>query len=198
MEVQTETRTALSDSVHGKILGERIEQARLGYEREEARIDGIQQRATFFLGATGLTTSLVLVNGGLLYGSDALSPDLARDLVGILLLLAASLLFIAGMAALDATTITFDRLLPDSTRQILRRMELGEEESRRDLLAALLLGARRAEVVGDWKLSKLMRARLMFGLAVMVVLIAGVAVLLTALLSGGHIEASKAVLSFAR
>ena len=196
MDVQTDTRTDLPDSVCGDILGERIEQARLGYEREEARIDGIQQRATFFLGATGLTTSLVLVNGGLLYGSDALSPDVVRKLVGILLLLAASLLFIAGMAALDATTITFDRLLPDSTRQIMRRIGLGEEEARRDLLAALLLGARRAEVVGDWKLSKLMRARLMFGLAVMVVLIAGATVLLAALLSGGHVGGTPAVLGF--
>lgn len=185
MDVQTATRTGLLGSVPSKELPALIEQAGLGYEREEVRIDGIQQRATFFLGATGLTTSLVLVNGGLLYGSNAVSPDWVRDLVGVLLLLAAVLLFVAGMAALDATTITFDRVLPNSAGQILRRIELNKEDAaRRDLLAALLLAAQRAGVIGNWKLQKLVRARLTFGLAVMLVLVAGSTVLLAALFHG--------------
>lgn len=162
-------------------MKERIEQAQIGFEREEARVDGVQQRATFFLGATGLTTSLVVVNGGLLYGSNPISPNGARIAVGIMLLLAAVLLFIAGMAALDATTVTFDRVLPNSVRQIRQRLALSGDEARRDLLAALLMAARRAEVVGDWKLQKLMRARLAFGLAVVLVLIAGLVVLVAAL-----------------
>lgn len=184
-ETQKAWRSKFPVHLRGDDLTERIEEARQGYEREESRIDDFQQRATYFLGAAGLTTSLVLVNGGLLYGGNALSPGWLRSAVGVLLLVAAVMLFLAGMAALDATTITFDRVLPNSVRQIPRRAELAGEEARRDLLAALLLAAQRAEAIGDWKLSKLKRARMSFGFAVMFVLLGGFVVLAAALVEGG-------------
>lgn len=183
-EVQEARRVALPPALSGESLKELVEQTLHGYEREEDRIDGIQQRATFFLGATGLTTSLVLVNGSLLYGSNPLQSPGARLAVGVLLAIAGLAFVAAGVAALDATTITFDRALPNSTRQIEGRLGFGVDDARRDLLAALLLAAQRAEAIGDWKLRQLKGARLLFALGMALVVIASIVVLIAALTQG--------------
>lgn len=183
-EVQAAKRIALPEALRGDSLKEVVEQTLHGYEREEDRIDGIQQRATFFLGATGLTTSLVLVNGSLLYGSNPLHSFGVRIAVGVLLAIAGLAFVAAGLAALDATTITFDRALPNSAWQIEGRLGLGADDARRDLLAALLLAGQRAEAIGDWKLRQLKGARLLFALGMALVVIASIVVLIAVLTQG--------------
>jgi hypothetical protein len=180
-EAQRARRELLPEGLAAERLEDLVDQARRGYEREEARIDNIQQRATFFLGATGLTTSLVLVNGSLIYGKEAL-PLVPRIVAGSILILAAIALVLAGLAALDATTISFDRALPNSAWQIGERMRMDLEDARRDHLSALLLAAQRAESIGDWKLRQLKAARLFFGLAVALVVLVSMVVVTAAVI----------------
>ena len=158
-----------------------IAQAREGYEQERSRIAGIQQRASFFLGATGLTTTAVLANGSLLYGNDALASNGMRISVGVLLTLTTVALVTAGYAALAATMITFELAQPDSAWQIERRIKLDHRNASRYLLATILLATQRTEVIGDWKIRRLKRARLAFALAILFAVLASVALLLTAL-----------------
>ncbi len=160
-----------------------IAQAREGYEQEQSRIDGIQQRASFFLGATGLTTTAVLVNGGLLYGHDELHPAGMRIAVGVLLTIATVALAVAGYAGLQATMVMFDRARPNSPWQIERRIwELDREEEAHYLLGATLLATQRAEAVGDWKIHQLKRARQWFAGAILSVVFASLGLLVAALL----------------
>ncbi len=175
--VQNARRLALPEGLDLADLDNLIAAATDGYERAEKRIEGIQQRASLFLGATGLTTSLVLVNGSLLYGNGPLHPFGFLVAVGVLLMFAALTLVIAGIAALDATTVSFDRAHPNSPPQVEARLDLESCEARRDLLAAMLLAIRRAEVIGDWKLHQLRRARSAFGVSVVCVVVASVLVL---------------------
>jgi hypothetical protein len=169
-DVQTRAQAALaSEELSGTDrarLPSLIEQAKDGFEREERRIDGIQQRAVFFLGASGLTTSLVLTNSSLLFGQTALNPTWAKILSAILLGLAAVFVVGAGLRALQATTTTFDRVLPNTRWQVTRRADLEEGSSQLDHLAALLLAQQRADVIGSWKLECLKQARNLFLLGV--------------------------------
>jgi hypothetical protein len=183
--VQDARRLALSESLDVTTLDSLIADAADGYERAEKRIEGIQQRASLFLGATGLTTSLILVNSGLLFGNDPLRPFGVLVTVAVLLTVAALTLVAAGVTALDATTVSFDRALPNSPPQIEARLEMDCREARRDLLAALLLAIRRAEMIGDWKLHQLGNARSAFSASVLCVVIASVVVLGTVVLGNG-------------
>lgn len=175
-------RLGIQDVVDDKALGRWAAQAREGYEQEQRRIDGIQQRASFFLGATGLTTTAVLVNGGLLYGGHALHPSGMRIAVGVLLMIATAALAAAGYAALEATMVTFDRARSNSAWQIERRIGLDRQQEPRYLLAATLLATQRAEAIGDWKVRQLKWARLWFALAVLFLVLASLGLLLAALL----------------
>jgi len=181
--VQDARRRALPEDLDIPDLETLTADAADGYARAEKRIEGIQQRASLFLGATGLTTSLVLANGSLLYGSGPLRSFGVLAAVGVLLTLATVMLVRAGIASLDATTVSFDRALPNSPPQVEARLELDHAEARRDLLVALLLAVRRAEVIGDWKLHQLRSARSAYGVSVACVVIASVLVLAQVVLS---------------
>ena len=173
----------LPDDSCEEALDRWIAQAREGYEQEQARIDGIQQRASFFLGATGLTTTAVLVNSGVLYGSEALDSFGVRIVIGLLLTLATIALAVAGYMALEATMSTFDRARPNSPWQIAWRAKLDRAEEQRYLLAATLLTVQRAEAVGDWKIRYMKWARFWFALAILFIVLASTGLLIAALFS---------------
>jgi hypothetical protein len=155
-----------------------IAQAQEGYEQERSRIEGIQQRASFILGASGVTTAGVLANGSLLIGKDAFSALSAKLTVGVLLTAATVALVGAAYSALEATMVLFELAQPSSPWQLERRIhKLGHEEESRYVLATTLLAARRAEAIGDWKVRRLRQARRRFTAAIVSVAVANVAAL---------------------
>lgn len=165
-------------------LDDWIAQARDGYKQEQSRIDGIQQRASFILAATGVTTAGVLANGSLLIGGDALPSLGMRIAVGALLMIATVALAVAAYAALEATMIMFELAQPNSPWQVERRVEkVSREEEPRYVLATTLLAAERAEVIGDWKIRQVKRARRSFAGAILLVLLANLTLLVSSLLS---------------
>jgi hypothetical protein len=155
-----------------------IAQAREGYEQERSRIEGVQQRASFILGAAGVTTAGVLANGSLLFDKDAFSALAARGIVGGLLAVATLALVGAAYSALEATMVMFELAQPSSPWQLERRIHtLGRDEEPRYLLATTLLAARRAEAIGDWKVRRVRQARRRFTLAIASLAAANVAAL---------------------
>ena len=59
-------------------LEELLHQAETGYEHQRQRSSTLEQRANFFLGAAGLTTTLVLANAGLFGRPGFSGGSLAR------------------------------------------------------------------------------------------------------------------------
>lgn len=137
------------------------DEAAAGYDQQSSRCLGIEQRANFFLGASGLTTSLVLANAGVLLGAGNLaSPWL--QLAAIALGLASFCAIAAGFRAMQATMSTFGRIPPNSVVKISRRSRLSQHEMGRLYIAANFVGAHRETVVGNWKIARLSAARRWF------------------------------------
>jgi hypothetical protein len=151
----------LLSEVHGEDLDELKEEARLGYEHQRQRGGSTEQRANFFLGAAGLTTSLVLANAGLLLGTSKLDPTW-RGLAAIALGAASICAIAAGLRAMQATMITFWRTPPNAVPLVVDRRELSGEDLARSYVAALLVAQGRAGVIGDWKVARLAAARRWF------------------------------------
>lgn len=148
-------------SADSAVLEELRDQALLGYEHQRERIATTEQRANFFLGAAGLTTSLVLANAGLLLGASKLGST--WRLLAALVLAAASLCAIAaGLRALQATMITFVRAPPNGVPRVMKRRQLPKGELLRAYIAALLVGQHRLSVIADWKLARMKEARRWF------------------------------------
>jgi len=170
-------------SSNRQALGELKEQALLGYEHQRQRVAAAEQRANFFLGAAGLTTSLVLGNAGLLLGSSRL--DSTWRLLAALALVAASLCAIAaGLRALQATMITFDRAPPSGVPRIVERRKLPEDELLHAYTAALLVGQHRLSVIAAWKIDRMKNARHWF-----LLITVGVAVLTAFVLANVFLDA---------
>lgn len=148
------------------------EQALLGYEHQRERIGTVEQRANFFLGAAGLTTSLVLANAGLLLGADKLESPW-RTLAAAALLIASLCAIAAGLRALQATMITFVRAPPNGVPRVMKRRRLGKNELLHAYVAALLVGQHRLSVIADWKIGRMKEARRWF------VIVTGAIVVLT-------------------
>jgi len=157
--------------VTGDDLRELKEETLLGYEHQRERVAGIEQRATFFLGAAGLTTSLVLANASLLLGAGKLeSPWL--ELAAAALAVASACAIAAGIRAMQATMITFVRTPPNAVTTVVDRRRLKADALLCSYVGALLVAQGRAGVIGDWKIRRLASARRWFFAA-----IAGVVVL---------------------
>lgn len=102
---------ALLEEGKDENLARLTEEALLGYEHERARAASAEQRANFFLGAAGLTSTLVLTNAGLLFGDGKLeAPWLGLAIAS--LALASVCAIVAGLRAIQATMITFVRSHP--------------------------------------------------------------------------------------
>jgi hypothetical protein len=148
----------------GGALEELKEQALLGYEHQRERIVATEQRANFFLGTAGLTTSLVLANAGLLLGADKLDAPW-RTLAAIALLIASFFALNAGFRALQATMLTFGRTPPNSVPLVMGRRRFDKETMTRSYVGALLVGQHRLSAIADWKLKRMKEARRWFVLA---------------------------------
>jgi hypothetical protein len=145
----------------GEDLAELKQEALLGYEHQRARVTGVEQRANYFLGAAGLTTSLILANAGLLLGTGKLQAPWLGLAAGALAL--ASVCAIgAGARALQASMVTFVRSPPNGSAKVLARRKLKGDELVRAYLGALLVAQARASAVGDWKIERLGSARRWF------------------------------------
>jgi len=157
-------------NTNGEALEELSDQALLGYEHQRERIAGAEQRANFFLGTAGLTTSLVLANAGLLLGADKLSSPW-RTLSAIALLFASFFALNAGFRALQATMLTFGHIPPNGVAWVVGRRRHGKQAMTRSYVGALLVGQNRLSAIADWKLMRMKEARSWFvwtGVAVFV------------------------------
>lgn len=173
------SRTAYAEMMRdapSAVLPELRDQALLGYEHQRGRIASAEQRATFFLGAAGLTTSLVLANAGLLLGTNKLDSPW-RHFAAISLLVASVCAIAAGLRALQATMVTFIRTPPNGVPRIVDRRRATEDRLLRAYIAALLVGQHRLSVIADWKIARMKGATRWFVGAIVSVVVLTVFVL---------------------
>lgn len=161
------------------VLVELKEQALRGYEHQRERGAETERRANFFLGAAGLTTSLVLANAGLLLGAKLHAP--LRTLAAISLGVASVCAIAAGFRAMQAMMISFFRTPPNGVDRVLDRCTDSSEVMVRSYIAALLVAQGRAGAIGDWKVNRLGGARRWFVGAITGVMLLTVFVLAEAL-----------------
>jgi hypothetical protein len=151
----------LLEDVAGVELAELKEQALLGYEQQRQRGAGTEQRANFFLAASGLTTSLVLANASLLLGASKLNSPL-RELAALALGAASACAIAAGLRAMQAMMISFFRAPPNGVDRVFDRRAARGDSLTRLYVAALLVAQGRAGAIGDWKVNRLRDARRWF------------------------------------
>ena len=147
-------------------LAEIKEHALLGHTTLADRCAVLEQRANFFLGAAGLTSSLVLANSGLLLGAGSLK----NPWLGLALIFLAAATFcsvIVGMRAMQAAMTTFIRATPNGAMQIVERANLPSLGLTQLYVGALLVAQKREEVIGTWKLARLKTARRWFLAAIL-------------------------------
>jgi hypothetical protein len=147
--------------VKGTDLGQLESQALLGLEHQRERASGVEQRANFFLGAAGLTTTLVLTNANFLIGDQKLDEPWLAIAAGILVFASLCAVF-SGIRALQAAMLTFSRTPPNTIKRVLQRREVNADGLRRHYVASLLVAQARTTVVGDWKIARLREARRFF------------------------------------
>jgi len=152
-------------------LAELKEHALLGHTTLAERCAVLEQRANFFLGAAGLTSSLVLANSGLLLGTGRLEEPWLTLALAFLAIATVSAV-IAGMRAMQAAMTTFIRTTPNGAMQIGGRTGSPSPKVAQLYIGALLVAQKREELVGTWKLARLKAARGWF-----LVVILGVAAL---------------------
>lgn len=142
-------------------LKELKEQALTGYEQQRQRSAATEQRANFFLAASGLTSSLVLANGSLLLGTSKLHTPWLQ-LAAIALGAASACAIVAGLRAMQAMLIAFFRAPPNGVDRVFDRRVASGDQLTRLYLAALLVAQARAGAIGDWKVNRLRDARRWF------------------------------------
>jgi hypothetical protein len=142
-------------------MAELREEALRGYQKQADRCTAIEQRANFFLGAAGLTTSLVLGNAGLLIGTGKLHAPWLGLAMGALSV-ASVCAIAAGFRALQAAMYTFGRAAPNGPNELIRRGKLRGDELIRAYAGALLAAQDREAIVSDWKVARVKTARRLF------------------------------------
>lgn len=169
-ERSREAFTEMLATSEKEVLEELKDQALLGYEHQRERIGAVEQRANFFLGAAGLTTSLVLANAGLLLGTSKLGPTW-RGLAAVTLAVASLCAIAAGFRALQATMITFVRAPPNGVPRLMQRRSLDGHDLLRAYIAALVVGQQRLSVIADWKIGRMKEARRWFVIVIFTIVI---------------------------
>jgi hypothetical protein len=158
------------------------EQALAGYQQLADRCAVLEQRANYFLGAAGLTSTLVLANAGLLLGG---SSDRLTGLwlyVGSMALAIASVCaVVAGLRAMQAAMSTFTRCTPSGAGEVEERLRMSRDRLTGCYVGALLVAQEREQAVGDWKLARLKASRRWFSAAIVGVAILTVCVLADAM-----------------
>jgi hypothetical protein len=156
-----EIRYAELQKVGDEDLGQLKEEAEAGFARELERNAAAEQRASFFLGAAGLTTSLILANASLLIGSERLGPPW-RLLAAATLVLASGCAILSGLRALQITAGQFQRIYPTSAGEIVRRGSREGGDRIRAYVAGLLIACSRESALAEWKFACLASARRWF------------------------------------
>lgn len=159
------------------LMRDLIDQARTGLEGARSREATAEQRAGFFLGAAGLTTTLVLANAGLLSGDKPLEGGLLVPVAAILIV--TSVLAVgSGVRALQANMTTFARTPAYTAEKILTRADKPLADSQAHELASVLVSMNRSKTIGDWKNRRLADSRRCF-----VLVIVGMALVTTLVVS---------------
>ncbi len=160
-----------------------VEQARIGYERQEARVQAIEARSGAFEGYATAVAGLVAVGAALLTGRG--SPRPSEGWSGLfllsLLLTAVWCLVLSGFRGYQAAVKRIDWPRPFESSEIIGRARVGGGDAAvtRDELAALLLAERRGGFLADWKLERLKQASRWFALALIALLLAALFLLAT-------------------
>ncbi|HEV7750497.1 MAG TPA: hypothetical protein VGO71_03100 [Baekduia sp.] len=139
-----------------------VAEATSGLERARDRLKGIEDRAATYVQAATLTSTLVLANGALINGQDAVNAGVGRWVAAVALVIASAALIVAGVYGLAAVMFTFDRVGPDNPARVIARSRLDQAEASRQFVAALLAAYRRTQLVADWKMARLKRATVAF------------------------------------
>lgn len=130
-----------------------------GYQADLDRISRVEQRANIFLGASVLTSSLVLGNAGLLLsGSEKLAAPYLQ-IAAAALAIASACAIVGAFRALQATLFTFDRFPPTAPSHVFNRLPLKDDALIRDYVAATFVAANRAGSIADWKVDQMKGAR---------------------------------------
>jgi hypothetical protein len=161
-KVQKRCRSAYVNDLR-KVKGDDLlkveSQILAGYEAALDRISRVEQRAGVFLGASVLTSSLVLGNASLLLSNtDRLETPYLQIAAGALAI-ASACAIIGAFRAVQTTLFTFSRAIPTSAKKVLERRTLRGEHLTRDYVAALFVATDRAATIGDWKVNQLKAAR---------------------------------------
>lgn len=176
-------RTSFGSELGTLVTEELAAEALAGYERARDRQLSVEARATQFIQAAGLTTTLVLANAALLRGDGRVHGTLGLILM-MALLLGSVALVLSSVYGVLGTMHTFSRVAPNVTRRILfRSHSVGALSARRDSVASLLLAQRRTSLVADWKLARLKRAAAAFLIAVAFLAVASIVLVGDALAS---------------
>ena len=160
---------------------EAVHEAQDGWEAGRQRLAGVDQRATFFLGAAGLTSTLLVANAKLFVGDDKLLDGAEAVVALVSLAVATALLVASGTYALMASMRTFDRVSPDTNLRVARRharsgpapkpswlpwrrrvVDAAGARRELDRVGSFMLARHRTSLIIDWKLARLKRATGLF------------------------------------
>jgi hypothetical protein len=137
------------------------EEAETGHARELERNAAAEQRASFFLGAAGLTTSLILANAGLLLGDNRLEAPW-RVPAAAVLTLASACAILSGFRATQVSASQFQKIYPTSAGQVIGRGRYKGGDRVRSYVAGLLISSSRESAIAEWKFARLASARRWF------------------------------------
>jgi hypothetical protein len=145
--------------VSGEDLAEIEEQISEGYAGNRERIAGAEQRATIFLGASVLTSTLVLGNAGLLLGTSPTLDAPYLQIACVVLGVASACAIVAASRALQATMSTFTRTRPTTASVVFKRRKRRGDRLTRDYVASIFAATNRAGRIADWKIARMKSAR---------------------------------------
>jgi hypothetical protein len=174
---------AVSASLDLNTLSHLVERARIGYERQEVRVQAIEARSGAFEGYATAVAGLVAVGAALLTGRGSPRPSEGWSGYFLLVLLMAAVwcLVVSGFRAYQAAVKRIDWPRPFESAEIISRARGGDGDAAviRDELAALLLAEQRGDFLADWKLERLKQASRWFALALIALLVAALFLLAT-------------------
>jgi hypothetical protein len=134
------------------------EEAETGHARELERNTKAEQRASFFLGAAGLTSSLILANAGLLLGKEHLeSPWLIP--AAIILAIASVCAVLSGFRAMQVSAWQWQMFFPTSADEVMGRGSYEGDDRIRAYVAGLLIACSRESAIAEWKFARVAGAR---------------------------------------
>jgi hypothetical protein len=176
---------ALLEGRNGSELGEILRQAIDGYEEQDRRAERTERRAVAMQNSMSVVAALIAVGGGLLVGASSVYPGPVRLIFASLVLISVSLMVMAALYALQASADTQPWHRPNTPRSIEFRLALRAEEFYAETVGALLVATQRNMRFADWKTARLRRARDLYRLALISILVLATTVVVYAAGCGG-------------